>query len=358
MEKNELLNNFQIVYSNADLHKTSISGLEEEDISKCIAVIKESNPDIDINLIQYSRDSRRITFYAIKPIITSKWEANLPHTQKSIMTSTGVLEEIKKLIEPVEQIEETMVSLDDNDSIISLSEVLKLLRFTYKQHNSLKDKYEEEATSKYRTSSTDSSHVYIRDYDYSKEKLQVAFSPYSFSNWIYYYFYKKDNDLISQKEENGRSEDKGVVATSETILKYMNELEQYRGFNTQKSVNIPTINSRFIVKIDRYGIELSTPTRYFSLDAKSYKDEYDYECNSNNIATVIKNNENLIYDKTLVRIKDCPEWMHADLYRIRKESVAKEKKKKDEQNKMEEQRQKRIELKNRFFPFLRNRKNG
>ena len=358
MENNELLKDYQIVYSNADLHKTIISGLEEEDISNCVAAIKESNPDIDINLIQYSRESRRITFYATRPIITTKWESKLPHIQKPIITSTGVLEEIKKLIEPEKQIENTMVSLDDNDTIISLSEVLKLLRYTYKQHNSLKDKYESEATSKYISSSSESSHVFIRDYDYSKEKLQVAFSPYSFSNWIYYYFYKKDDDLISQKEENGRSEDKGVVAISETILKYMNELEQYRGFNTQRSMNIPTINSRFIVGIDRYGIELSTPTRYFSLDAKSYKEGYDYECNSNNIASVIKNNENLIYDKILVRIKDCPEWMHADLYRKRQESIAKEKVKKEEQKKIEKQRQKRIELKKRIFPFLRSRKNG
>ena len=69
-------------------------------------------------------------------------------------------------------------------------------------------------------------------------------------------------------------------------------------------------------------------------------------------------NENLIYDKILVRIKDCPEWMHADLYRKRQESIAKEKVKKEEQNKIEKQRQKRIELKNRIFPFLRSRKNG
>lgn len=353
VDNKEMMQNLQIVYSNADLHKTSISGVEEEDIARCVEIIKESNPNIDINLIQYSKDSRRITFYAVRPILTSEWENDFSQQQKPITSSTGVLEEIKKLINPAPQVENTMISLDDNDTIISLSEVLKLLRSTYNDHTNLKERYESEATSKYIQVSTDSSRVYIRDYDYIKEKLQVAFSPYSFSNWVYYYFYKKDDDLISQKDENWRSEDKGVVAISETILNYINDLESYRGFNTQKSSSIPTVNSRFVVSIDRYGVELSTPTRYFSLDAKSYKDGYNYECNSNNIASVIKNNEDLIYDKILVRIKDCPEWMHAKLYERREECIAKEKSRREAESKLEEKRQKRIEFKNKIFPFLK-----
>lgn len=356
----KIIEEIPIIFSKNSLYTTDVLGILEDDLSSCVSIIKESNPNVDIEFIQYSKEMRKLSFYASDLLSISKWEGTKPLESKSILSAAGVLEEIKKIIEFSNNVETNNNSFWENDTVIPLFDVLNLLRQKNKEHSKMKDYYKELASEKYKEVAADSAYVYIRDFDYRKNRLNIAFSPYSMSNWICYSFYKKQGDLVAEKEDKYRSEEKGVIAISDIVLAMYNEFEKFRDFAVQRSVDIPTINSRLIVNIDEYGVNLSTPTKYFSLGAKSYKEDFDYECNSNNVASTIKGNENLIFQNTYVRIKDCPLWMQSDLYKKRTEVIEREKQRKENLAKKEEKRQKKLEFKQKIWPFnkVKGEKNG
>ena len=349
-----------IIFSKNNLYTTDVLGILEDDLSSCVSVIKESNPNVDIGFIHYSREMRKLSFYSSDLLSISKWEGIKSLENKSVLSAAVVLEELKKIIQFSNSVETNNNSFWENDTVIPLADVLNLVRQKNNEYSKMKDHYKELASEKYKEVAADSAYVYIRDFDYRNNRLNIAFSPYSMSNWICYSFYKKQGDLVAEKEDKYRSEEKGVIAISDIALKMYNEFEKYRDFAVQRSVNIPTINSRLIVNIDEYGVNLSTPTRFFSLCAKSYKDDYDYECTSNNIASTIKGNENLIFQNAYVRIKDCPLWMQADLYKKRTEAIEKEKQNKENMAKKEEKRQKKLEFKKKIWLFgkTKGEKNG
>ena len=78
------------------------------------------------------------------------------------------------------------------------------------------------------------------------------------------------------------------------------------------------------------------------MEYNHYDDEYRYDCNSSLILDILKDNEDLLFKKIFVRIEDCPEWTREALYNKRKHQLEEEKKK-----------QKKLELKRKFFPWIK-----
>ena len=112
--------------------------------------------------------------------------------------------------------------------------------------------------------------------------------------------------------------------------------------------NINSINSNFKINSDEYMINV-THNDSFRLSAIIYKDEYEYDCNSNNVTSICRDKEDEVFKRIFVRIDDCPEWTREILYTIRKKQL-------EEQEKLEYKemkKQKRLELTRKIFPFLK-----
>lgn len=118
--------------------------------------------------------------------------------------------------------------------------------------------------------------------------------------------------------------------------------------------NPKSVNSNFSVIIDNAYKDVTisdSNENFFSLRASSSLSyDYDCNCNSNNIIDIIRGNEDELFKRIFVKISDCPEWTHEDLYGIRKEQL-------EEQQRIdyeEMKKQKRLELFRKLNIFNKN----
>ena len=82
------------------------------------------------------------------------------------------------------------------------------------------------------------------------------------------------------------------------------------------------------------------------LFAPSYNNSYELVCNSSIVNEIFTGKETEIFKSIFVKISDCPKWSQAMLYEIRNNQLL-------EEQKIEKQKQKRIELARKIFPFLK-----
>ena len=355
-----------IIYCD-DLIKTSISGIKEEQIEECVSKIVESNTDTHFNLIQYSKRDRRIYFYTNSLISTKAWVPPKSSPPRIIMTKVDVLEEIKKVLLDEKKEDNSCISIYDRDDIISLTEVIKLARIKKKEYERVKDLYEDKLKVLYSSKEGTSSHIFISDFDFDTNELKIAFTPYSLGEYTYIRFKKEnDGDMKGRRESGYRDLDEIMVLCGETISEAYDKLQEFKDFKKQRNRELRPINSRFIIDVDNYGVEIKSSSNVFKLIFRSYSEEDKYECNSQDVISCIKGKEMEFAKKIIVRIEDCPEWMHGNLYSIREKEI---KKIKCERERLEKKRQREVEknmkqqatqekvkqLKRKIFPFFKNK---
>lgn len=159
------------------------------------------------------------------------------------------------------------------------------------------------------------------------------------------FFTKKDDDLVLVKSEYYKAKDilgKCGKEISERYDKFIQDISFYRDYMN----NVQSTNSNFKINSDEDSIDIKY-NNSFKLSAMTYENEYQYDCNSNNITSVCRDKEDEIFKRIFIKIDDCPEWTHEKLYAIRKEQL-------EEQEKLEYKemkKQKRLELVRRLNPF-------
>ena len=355
-----------VVYCD-DLIKTSISGIKEENIDECIEKILNSNAGVKFNLIQYSKRDRRIYFYTDGIINTKAWEPPKTNPTRIIMSKIDVLEEMKRVLLSSQQEEKNCISIYDRDDVISLDKVIKLVREKKKEYERVKEAHKNQMQLLYSSKEGSSARIYIEDFDFDTNELKISFTPYSFGDYTYVQFKKTpDGDMNGKRESGYGSIDEIMVLCGEEISKTYDELYKFRDFKKQRNRELRPVNSRFIVDVDNYGVELKSCSDVFKLIFRSYSNEDKYECNSQDIINFVKGNEIELTKKIIVRIEDCPEWMHGTLYSIReeelgkikqeREKIAKAKEKEEEKTrKQQENKEKVKEIKRKIFPFFKSK---
>ena len=87
----------------------------------------------------------------------------------------------------------------------------------------------------------------------------------------------------------------------------------------------------------------------FKLVSYSDSDNRYYDCNSNNVISVIRGKEDELLKKIFIRIDDCPEWSKEPLYIIRQKRLLEEEKALREKRRKE----KILSLTRKIFPWLK-----
>lgn len=353
--------NKTIVYSDTvlnlkDLGKNikvnSICDVSKNELESCLEKVFESNPGVVFNTIQYSKENKKVYFYTDKEISLQAYQDSKIITYGPLSNSKQILEEIKRII--------TQPRNKDNRAI-SLYDVAMLLKKQYCQLEIIKEKYKNIFDCLVKNKFGYGYLVVIHNFNYETNELHISFgSHHSELDDIYF---KKNDDLYVTKSETSRSRTSEILKLlGDDLSKLYDEFIKNRDFKKQINYGFKSRNSQFYVDIGSHGVEIyalntsivSALLADFKLSMYSYKNEFEYNCNSANVINELEGNENELFKRIFVKINDCPEWMRVQLYKIRQNQLAEEQRIEDEKKYKEMKKQKRLELRNKIFPFLRN----
>lgn len=323
--------NENIVYSDTVLSlkdlgnnlKISVaSKVNEYSLDRCLNTIIKSNPHVVFNTIQYSRKEEKVYFYTNEEISLKAWENSNIQTFKPLSNSLEILEEIKKILISSPNIDSDYISL------YGIAELMKKKNDEYKQDKkSFEDSLEKSINNKY----FDSSRIIIYDFDYENNYLKIGFKYTSYNDYEMITFAKRNNDLYILKDESYCGNDI-LVAFGDYLSMIYDRFMCYKDFKKEHRYNIKSVNSNFLVDIDCYGVSIfvNTSLNYFNhefdLHSPSFKDDYVYKCNSNNVLSLLKGKEEELFKRVFVRIQDVPIWCQPLLYEERQQQLNEEQK--------------------------------
>lgn len=237
-------------------------------------------------------------------------ETNLSYEKTKFMTIYDPVTSSKEILKELKLILEQENNNDEYS--ISIYDLVTLIREKYRKCKFLDDEL------RYSIRRLADLDTLFLDVDYDCKNRQLIISYHCDKMFLT----KQNDDLILVKSEYFDAMDilgKCGDEISKIYDTFIKDISFYDYINYIKSVN-----SNFIIDSDKYKINIKY-NDFFEISALIYKDEYDYDCNSNNITSVWRNNEDKILKKIFVKIDDCPEWTHEILYEIRKKQVKKQK---------------------------------
>lgn len=297
----------------SNLKITTISNVEEFMLDDCLRIIFESNPNVIFNTVQYSKNDKKVYFYTDKEIDISKYKKINTIEYKPIKNKQDILEEIKKIISLPKVNRYDCVSLNTAyEFILKKRNELKNKEKYYKRilDNMIKEKYGRD------------SGLVVHGFDYETGELSIAFKHFG-SKYYNIDLKIKDEDLYVSSSETYESDDVFRLLYKQLTLLY-NEYEKYREFYEQKTYHERPVNSNFFIDIDFYGVRIYNKEFFnkdFEIRYPSYSKEYEIECNSAKLMSVIEETQRDILNKIYIEIEKCPKCSRKELYDIRKKQL-------------------------------------
>ena len=297
----------------SNLKITTISNVEEFMLDDCLRIIFESNPNVIFNTVQYSKNDKKVYFYTDKEIDISKYKKINTIEYKPIKNKQDILEEIKRIISLPKVNRYDCVSLNTAyEFILKKRNELKNKEKYYKRilDNMIKEKYGRD------------SGLVVHEFDYEKNELSIAFKHFG-SKYYNIDLKIKDEDLYVSSSETYESDDVFRLLYKQLTLLY-NEYEKYREFYEQKTYHERPVNSNFFIDIDFYGVRIYNKEFFnkdFEIRYPSYSKEYEIECNSAKLMSVIEETQRDILNKIYIEIEKCPKCSRKELYDIRKKQL-------------------------------------
>lgn len=297
----------------SNLKITTISNVEEFMLDDCLRIIFESNPNVIFNTVQYSKNDKKVYFYTNKEIDISKYKKISTIEYRPIKNKQDILEEIKRIISLPKVNRYDCVSLNTAyEFILKKRNELKNKEKYYKRilDNTIKEKYGRD------------SGLVVHGFDYETGELSIAFKHFG-SKYYNIDLKIKDEDLYVSSSETYESDDVFRLLYKQLTLLY-NEYEKYREFYEQKTYHERPVNSNFFIDIDFYGVRIYNKEFFnkdFEIRYPSYSKEYEIECNSAKLMSVIEETQRDILNKIYIEIEKCPKCSRKELYDIRKKQL-------------------------------------
>lgn len=347
---------------------TSISNVEEFWLESCLNKIFESNSNVTFNTVQYSKKDKKVYFYTDQNISTKAWDDRNLVSYKPLKNSISILEEIKRILVAENNFDANCVSLYDVAKLLAKREYdMEQTKEHY--HSFLKNKCKSIYHNFWGLV------VYKLDYDNNELRLGINFSG-NFMDYKEIVFAKNNNDLYLKSDSTEFGKGRELFLNCSSIIdECYDELMKFKDYENQFRYGLRALNSCFFINISSNGVSIFNNNFQLQSDfvLRLYSDKYSYDCNSNSILEVLRGNEDNVLKKIFVNISDCPEWMQEQLHSLRINQLEEEQRVFDEEQKrLEEERieelhrqeqenikerkkQKRLELRNKIFPFLKNK---
>lgn len=315
---------FPLIYDRKDdIKVTPVSRVGKYSLEKCLKTIFQENEDVTFYTIQYSEKRQRIYLYTDTTITKDNWE-KINAVRKPLTHIDEIAEDVNKIL--------TSEKNKDSDCV-SLYDIAKLMKSKEAEYERIKTKYEKLIS---RVDGWEDRFFVIHDFDYNNHSLGIAV--------VNYYgmketeFFKINGDLRIRPSENIKNLNI-FVELCDIISKMYDEFIEFEDFAMQSNYNVKPINSNLLTKISHYGVSISASD--FVLESYSYKDGYEYTCNSYNLINIFRNQEDEILKRIFIRLDDCPEWSRPILYEIRQKQLLEEmqQEEKEQENIDEEHRE-------------------
>jgi len=308
----------------------SISHLLESSLEECLQVVFSSNPNVVFHVVQYSKENKTVYFYTNGDISLDAWKKKNEKVYSSLVSKIEILEEVRNVL----------MSSNKDCQCVSLYDVLELMKETDNQFHQAKDHYFSEINGLLAKRDVNS-WISSSDFDFEQDTLDLRFYG-GFDKFQSISFGKENGDLFVKKSDI-HFVDKFLLELGNVISKLYDEygLEQ-------SNYQVSTVNSKFLANISHYGVKVYPPFRLshslgeFALSAYSYCSDYDYCCNSHQVLSVLKGNEDEFLKHIFVSIEDCPTWSQPILFANRKRQL-------EEERKVE----RRKALVRKLFPFVK-----
>ena len=345
-----------------NLKLTSINNVSEFELENCLKKIFESNKNVVFNTIQYSKNNKKVYFYTNREINIEAWKESKFFKYEPITNKKEILKEIKKVLES---------DLCKDIDSVSLYNIFKVIKKEVDKLNNIKDEYKSIIKSSLREKYGREATCVIYDFDYENNLLRLAFKEYSWYNgYSEMQFSKDNNDLYIVKSENYLYGNDHFRELGDYLSKLYDELIKFKKMEKEFKYWIDANNSNFKIDISKYGvsIKVNQPNDrlkdIFCLKHSTYNSDYDYDCNSNEILSIMNGKEDELFKKIYVNIDKCPEWMQEELKNIRYNELIEEdrlEKEREERERLEEldrqlenrKKQKRLEFKRKIFPWIK-----
>lgn len=363
---NTTIINKTIVYSDtvlnlkelgSNLNVTTLSNVSEFELERCLTKIFESNKDVTFNTIQYSKSDKKVYFYTDKVITIKAWNDSKIFKYKPITNKKEILEELKEILN---------YEKSKDPDLVSLKHVYRLLYDKNESYTRIKKTIETRIDDKLKCEYGDGTYCVIYDFDYDNNIMSIGFRRYRTSDVERVGFAKENGDLhIIKSERRFGAEDYLVLVGSELSELY-DKFLSFKNYRAQNKQRILAANSNFKVNIFPGSVSINdgSISHEFELEKRVSSKDYDYECNSYEIISLIKGYEDKLFDNIYIKISDCPMWMQEAIKNerysmlVKESEVEKEQKEKArleelERKKQEEKQQKRLALKRKFFPWIK-----
>lgn len=282
-----------------------INNIDEYELEICLKTIFESNKDITFHTIQYSKSNNKVYFYTDKKINIDVWKNSKVNTLKHF-NSIIVLNEIKEILVQEE---------NKDEYVISLLNISMLMKDTNNKYERLKCDSEYYLQSKYHD-------IALCDFDYKTNELIIEIR---FLDKIYKISFSKENDDLFITKSYYFDDKEIFRNIGNDLSRIYDKFMAFKDFKTKNNYGINTINSNFNANICCFGVSFfnklhnnSFFNNRFELTSHSYTSKYKCECNSCNILSIIKGNEDELFRRIYVKIEDTPKWCHDTLYKMRK----------------------------------------
>lgn len=241
---------------------------------------------------------------------------------KQIIFETEILKEFKNVICSEKNMSCECISLYD------VSQVLKKLNHEY---NNIRKNFQKKLDNVVKININQDSSILIYGFDHINKILQVGFKRFKFTNYKDINFTKIHSNLCVTKSESPCI-DEVLKLLSKDLSALYDEFFKYSDYINDNTVdtNIETINSRFKVHINNYGVGIFMKTddkkhvEKYDLFTPNFDESYSINCTSNLIKEAIEGKEKDILKNIFVRIVDCPNYIQSTLYEIRKKQLEEE----------------------------------
>ena len=222
----------------------------------------------------------------------------------------------------LKELEKVLISDNPKDlDVVSLYDLSKLMNLKYQEYDKLMKRYKNYIEDKYEN-------IRLNSFDYKKSALILIIKSKEKSINQLVAFTKQNDDYIFQTRNNNF--DNILPLIKNDLIVIYDELMKFHELMTNEVYFKKSINSAFEFTSYNSCIFInyrndSELLEDFDITYYIKNDYYEYESNSKDILNIIAGNEDRIFKKIFINIKDCPKWSRDILYNYRKMQSNKEK---------------------------------
>ena len=222
----------------------------------------------------------------------------------------------------LKELEKILISDNPKDlDVVSLYDLSKLMNLKYQEYDKLMKRYKNYIEDKYEN-------IRLNSFDYKKNALILIIKSKEKSINQLVAFTKQNDDYIFQSKNNNFDSILSLIKNDLIVI--YDGLMKFHEFMTNEVYFKKSINSAFEFTSYNSCVFInyrndSELLEDFDITYYNKNDYYEYESNSKDISNIITGNEDKIFKKIFINIKDCPKWSRDILYNYRKMQLNKEK---------------------------------